>query len=609
MKRRKKTLWAVAVVAALYLLYVGGSALLLNTPLLMALAKMSDPSLTHLRMGWAWSLYPGHLRAGRLVVAIRDQHVKVDVDVRHVRARFSPRALLRKEIRFRDVTATDGALLIEMKGPHGTAEHHAKHSKPGDQFLPTPERMRQMRESTWTIHVENVRAVLKKVRVGGEDYVGNATVEGGFRLVPGVEAEIFPSRVSVKNGSVSDKLSKLDFDAQGTFHKFIIPHTGGNEVFRYLDADVSLSAVAEDLEILNLTLRSLDGYGFGKSHGNVKAEISVRRGDLQQGSYLRVAPSPLEFTAPSFSLQGRGSVRWEVPSHGRHSTLNVHLTRPKAQVSFGKKSRVTGTVGRVDAGAILFGVNLESAFHGLKGTMAIEWAKLSAHDRGDDALKWSVDLAARGKISAVAGKVPPSQDNGVPQRLIVDVRSSRFQSKKPTLDLRPRGRITLKIPPVDMRQGKVNLKELLGNFDLGLASGREVEVSMATEDISHHFSTQMGGTGRWRGVTRLGIQGFDDLMAELGNPLDLPGIVTTIVSTDKLNAELEWEHADEGWWIRARSVESSGIWSLWGTLQALKDEKPMGVFEARVLGVPVGVKIRDGEAPVQVFPSAEWYNE
>ena len=600
---------AMLIALGFYSFYFLGTALLLNTPLLRHLAGMADTSLTHLKFSGAWSLFPGHLRARRMIIAVRDQHVKVEIDVEDLHGRFAIAPLLKKQIVIHHVSTPRSSLYIYMKKPPETALHHATHSKPADHDRPSVERFAEMKHSTWTVLVTEVDATLNRIHVDERQLDGVAHISGGFSLAPGVEAEIFPCKVRIAQGTVKDRLSDLDVDATVRFHKFNIPETGGNEVFNYLDADVRISTVTHDLEILNTTLRSLPGYRFERGGGNLRGHVTIKDGRILPGSFVKLTPSHIEFNAPTFALQGEGQVLWRMPAHGRYSVMDLKFSQPKAQVDLGNGVIARGSVKLIRAHTDLYGVEMRSAFNGLLGSIIIEDGHLKARAAPRSTPSWSVRLATNGKISAIAGKTPRSMvTTSLPTLLNVDIIESRIQLKKPTLDIAPQGRIAIEMPPVDFRNGVVKFHGINANIHFMQEGNRRVDVALMTKEASRHFSPKSGGTGHWRGVTDVDLWGFDRLLDVLADPLNIPGIVRTFASSNHVQADLEWELSEKTTWLRARSVKTDGIWSLWGTYLANKGQPPVGAFEISVLGIPIGLSLRENNAPLQVFPSTRWYD-
>ena len=601
---------AAICIASLYLFYVLGTAVLLNTPLLRHLAGMANTTLTHIKFTAAWSLYPGHLRAKRLVVAIRDQHVKVDVDVGGIKGRFRILPLLKKRIHVDFVEASKGALIIDLKKADGTAEHHATHSKPSDMYLPSDKRREQMKAVTWNIQVDRVTATLNRVHVDNRDFEGTAKITGGFSLTPGVEAEIFPAHLRINQGNIKDKLSNLNLDAKVRFHKFSIPETGGNEVFNYVDADVNIDTITKDLEILNTTLRSLPGYRFSEGSGNLRCQLNVRRGHILSTSFLRLTPSSIVFNAPTFRLKGLGNAHWYVPAHGRFSVMDVTIIKPSAVITLGADAQALGTMKKVSAHNILYGLDMVSVFNGLAGTVTVTEGRMTAKNKPrKEGPRWTMKLSMNGKIGAIAGKAPrPVNGEGPTSRMEVVIVESSVHIQKPKLDLAPLGTLVLETPPVDFGRGLVRFKSLNANFYIEPEEGKRVDVALVTTDASRDFSTKDGGTDRWRGHSEVTIQGFDHLLDTFAEPLNIPGLVKTFASTSQLVADVEWELAGDSTWLRTRSLETSGIWSLWGTYLARRGQPATGVFEVSVLGIPVGLSLKNDDTAIRVFPSAQWYD-
>jgi hypothetical protein len=71
----------------------------------------------------------------------------------------------------------------------------------------------------------------------------------------------------------------------------------------------------------------------------------------------------------------------------------------------------------------------------------------------------------------------------------------------------------------------------------------------------------------------------------------------------KMDCELSQDES----WLRFSEINSTGIWKAYGTLTN-EENGLSGIFEARVLDMPIGIRIEPDKTDVKLFPSANWYD-
>jgi hypothetical protein len=115
------------------------------------------------------------------------------------------------------------------------------------------------------------------------------------------------------------------------------------------------------------------------------------------------------------------------------------------------------------------------------------------------------------------------------------------------------------------------------------------------------------GTGVqfWSGNADLHIRGLNEVLDQLQDAGLLSKTLRLAADARRLDAELNWEVRPNRSIFRAESITSDGTWSASGELGRQNDGKWLGLIDAKVLGVPVGVALAPGQTEWKILPSKD----
>jgi hypothetical protein len=135
----------------------------------------------------------------------------------------------------------------------------------------------------WSIHVESVAIDdARDVWIEGYRCTGDARVTGGFFLWPKHEAQVYPSKLAIRNGTIRSGKDAIAADVRATFEARIGPWDPqkfpGSKVLRFVGGDAKATARLDDAEVLNRLLGEPAGTRLEKGSGRMNVEASVEKG-------------------------------------------------------------------------------------------------------------------------------------------------------------------------------------------------------------------------------------------------------------------------------------------------------------------------------------------
>lgn len=595
------------LVMGLYLFYFFVVALFLNTPLFTKVTGMSDPELTQITFQNAWSIYPGRLYSGSVVVAIRDPNVSSRILLENANILFDFGKLFKREVNIQSLHVRKTDVFFHMKTPDEKQNHRAKYSKPEDAIKPSEIEEAQMQNEGWKIIIAGIDlAQVDAIRFDDQKLSGQISVAGEFKLHPKVSAEVGPAVLRIRDGKWNEDLTSIQAEAKVRFLPWSVIRTSGPGIYENLDAEIQGTATAESLKILDVTLRSLGEYGFGAGAAKMKAKVAIQKGRLLPGSMLAAAESSINFKSPRLNIEGKGEIGWSVPEHGDFSQLTLKASEAKANVQLSKRMAITGVVPKVEAEARLDGLFIPDAFSGIQVTLKIQESKLEATTKSEE--PWKIHARIGGEVRAIAGNVKDARKKGLRSRLQLDIVDSQVKLKQ-FGKIQGAGTLILFLDPIDFRDGKAVVPEAVLDYHAKIQDQYAFQLRMTNRDLERVFGSSRKSADHWDGKTRLEIGGFDEILRFLADNDQIPGLVKSVLTAKTMKTALEWQFAPESLWMRANSIKSEGAWSAWGTYVAGNGEVPLGVFEAKVVGIPVGVGLVDDELKVKVLPGKKWYDE
>lgn len=613
MRYNSKTVFKfLAIPAGIYALYVIGMIVLLNTSLFSRLVGMQDEELTHIRFHGAYSFFPGHLRSGEMKIAIRDENVRVTLDLKGVDFRFAIRSLFRETLEIGFLEVRELGMTVQIKSDEEKAKHIDAHSKPEDLVPISQAKHDEHQEARWRFLIPRLKIEkASPLRFGDLEIKGDILVVGGFRLQPGVDAEVFPSSIEFRHADAGSDLKDLEGRIDARFLPFPIDRIEGNQVFEYATGEVALRGRAENLRILNVTLKSLPGYRFGRSQTNIETKIALRSGQFTEGSYFRTSMSEISFQAPRFELEGAGQLEWLVKKGAKacgkiiecgESRLSVRFPHASSVLSIGDSGKVRGKATGIEAFARIHGTHLSNVFLGMRAALSLKGASLSGKGTG-----WKLDSNWRGKLAALGGIVPKAWVTDCKEKSQFTVETKSFSYRPPDENpIEGRGNILITLCPLDFRSGQLSFPDVRVEASAHTPLGGAFDVSARLTDLIQRANPAEGADATWKGKLRFRLGGAKAWLDWLKERKGLSSVVSTLLRTDVVEGSAEWELIGDRQWARFDDVHSSGLWTAWGTYSADADRKLIAA-EAHVAGVPVGVTLIDRKFNYTLFPEESWY--
>jgi len=289
---------ALAAAAGLFLLTLVAANVVLSTRILRS-ALDKGPDKTHIDYGSARSLWPGHLTVRNLRIRDRDLKAEWVIELDEARVSYSVLGLLSKKFHARTVRGR--GLVFRARNrrePERAAREGSRHLPPIPGFsdpptLRTGEKRPPRTGKEWTVRVGNLAVDgVRQIWVDTARFDGDGRLTGGFSLRPKVEAEVFPTSLTVRRGRLSlggaEVLVDLEAALDGLIRRWRPHESPGAAVVRFVDGKVSFAARSAEKAELD---RLLGGFGQIRLergrlalHGDARLREALARGAVRFSS-------------------------------------------------------------------------------------------------------------------------------------------------------------------------------------------------------------------------------------------------------------------------------------------------------------------------------------
>jgi hypothetical protein len=561
---------------------------------------MTDDQKTYLTLDRAWSLIPGTLHAAAIHVNVREPDVELDITLRHAKLAFRFRPLFHQRVEIPYLRVGETTVAIRKKTPPVEKAEPIESPAEKNQRIAAEELLKL--RNRWTIEALHIELPdLSEIEFGKKRLRGRMSIAGGFMLQPGTQCEIFPSRFNVDEGTWDNEVSNIHLNVLAQFHHFWKPWLSGSEVFRYLDAHLDGTAKVNGLEFLNVTLRSLGGYGFGSGNANLKTAIDIRGGKILGGSHLHADRSTLRLRGPRFNIDGRGELDWRAEKKGDFSRLHVGLAHAKTEIHLGS-NRITGSARKISADAKLFGLDLLSAFSGLSAHLRVQGGKVTSVPTtrdSADAFRYRATGHFDGEIGVVAGEYPDGITLPKPSGFVLHIDGSKV--KIPGFGtVTGNGTVSLSLKTVDFRAGRADLPRVKIAYRGEIDAKYPFTLDWTARNASRFFNLNSNDGDLWRGNGILRVGEFQGILDYLRAKKEISALERAGLTATKVHMGLAWDISPGNLHLDIRDLDSNGIWSGSGTVVSEKANdgapaKTTGGFNGKVLGFPVHLKIGENE--------------
>jgi hypothetical protein len=314
MKLPRPWIWLLglaAAAAATVLGLAGATALVLRSDWLLEEVD-SDPdslfvSFTEPRA----SLMPGHLRFATLTLRSRDSNVEWEARLEDASIDVSLVELAARRFHARRVRAAGLTFRLRERLTRGEATPARAGRYPGITGYRDPPRRDPPAPPVapgdpWRVAVDDLRVVLvRALWIDAWRWEGEGSLSGGFRLRPGIEAEVLPSELAVARGTLhwgGDVVSRNTAGhVRAWLPRFDTQAYPGNEVWKIMSGSAPLDGTLDAVPFL-----SPDGSRSSPTRGgSVRVRVAMRdgRGGGSVAARLRDA-------RPLVSLLPTGPPKW-----------------------------------------------------------------------------------------------------------------------------------------------------------------------------------------------------------------------------------------------------------------------------------------------------------
>jgi hypothetical protein len=272
----------------------------------------SDPTTLLVTYAGARSLVPGSLRFDTLLLRSRDSNIEWEARLEGVSIRVRLSDLLRRRFRTGSVRANALSFRLRERLDRVDATPARLARYPGivgftEPPLRDPPAPPADQGNPWRVVVDDLAVgVVTEIWIDSWHWTGSARLEGGLDLLPGRQAEVFPSELSVAGGTLrfgEHVISRKTVGAvRAVLPRFQTQDYPGNAVWKLMSGMAVLRGTLQGLDFL-----SADGEGLRISGGIGSARIGLVL-DGGRGR-ARVDADARRFSARAGTRIFRGSAR------------------------------------------------------------------------------------------------------------------------------------------------------------------------------------------------------------------------------------------------------------------------------------------------------------
>jgi hypothetical protein len=597
---------ALLILAIIYGIYFVGVAAVLNTPLFAKLTEMDDEELTHVRFGGAFSFFPGFLWASHGKVVIKDQNVAITIQLSGVSARFDLLPLKQKRLEITSLKVKETQVDLGMKTLEQTLAYAEKYTKTTDVNREArKQKVEAFRKTHLTLQFKKIVIDhLNEITSSLGKFKGELSLDGGFEIQPGVQVEVYPTRLMFHSGELPGQFSKVSGQADVHFDRFQIMEAPGNAVFPFFNAKLALDLDLQSLQLIDLTLRSIEGYRLTGGPSHLKVRVETQKGELQQGSFIGTEPSRIDIQSDSLVASGNGKIEWKV-DRPHSSTMQTHLT--KIKLTDPQRTTWSGSLQSAKINLTLFENNMVHAFQGNALDMRIEglkW-KVQSDEETKKNLRYQGLLTGKGTLYGLSGVVPDSERKKWEAKQ-TDFRL-RLEKVKVQSTFLPEvtvgGTIRASAKPINLTTRTLQVPKIDAEFKFTVGKFGESTAKLQFT----HAEYLMAPAEKWKGQIDLFLDQTSPFIDAFRERDQISAVLGTAGRVRNLKSKIDWEMGKAYSWFRVSEIHSDGVWKAYGSLA--NDPKGMsGAFETSVLGVPVGIRVQPDKTEVKAFPGTEWYD-
>jgi hypothetical protein len=590
---------------ATYAIYVVGAWVFLNTSVFAKVADMQNDDQTYVKLHGAISPFPGFLyvNSGRLFIS--DQNVSIGIDLTEIGARFSLLPLLKKRLVLDKLHIKEAKVDLGMKSPEESFAYQKKYVTADSLDLKKrAEYVKAAEISHLTLEFPELQIdTISQIKSELGDFQGGVTLTGGFVIQPKVYVEVFPTTLKFYKGEIPDQFTSVQGEAKASIARFRMIDAPGNAVFPYFTANLRLDMNVKSLKMLDMTLRKLPGYAFEGRDTRLSVRADLVKGKLQKGTNISATPTQLSIHSPGVTATGFGEMKWEVDSETT-SKLSAHMKNVK--VVQNSDAFMAGSLKKLDLGIKLFGTELLDAFHGLFATITLDHLRWNIESKGKNPnLQYQGEITGNGSLSGYSGEVPQSLKESEKKASDLSLKIKSLNLKTSFLSsIKGTGSIDVFARPVDLGANSVEFPKVNVGLDLQVGKYGMVKSKATFRKLEYRLFP----VESWKGELEWDMDTTVPYVDALRDQDKLSAILGTVARVHDLVIKMDVEAGKKYSWLRFNEVSSSGIWKAYGTLTN-QEEGMKGLFETKVLSLPIGIRVTPQKTDIKFLPSSEWYDE
>lgn len=335
--------WLLAVPLGLYGLYVVGASAFVFFGGMTWVTKTEKDVRIDVRSGY--SLFPGRFHVEDLRVQFKDYNVELSILAQEADLSIALHQLLKKRIHIHWARASgvEYQMLHRVKDREKSAKRLAAFpeivafDRPPYYDTPRPPRSDK---KPWSLLVDSIEADAALVWIMEYQLRGRVRAKGAFYTDPRHEAEVLPCHVEVTDATISVGEEQIAHDVEGNLSFALSPFSVRDapieKVLPKISAKIGdFSARIDTLSFTQLYFSMEPLHLQGR--GELEIDTTVTRGQIDPGSIVSLAMSPLTFSArgegkdgKTHTARGDGQLSFQA-SPGGHLNLAVHAHVPPAK--------------------------------------------------------------------------------------------------------------------------------------------------------------------------------------------------------------------------------------------------------------------------------------
>jgi hypothetical protein len=278
-----------------------------------------------LRYEWIVTPLPGVAFVKAAGITHQDKNIRWMVQTNSALILFNPFALLKKKIRFHQVSIARARFrfvvrkLVEGKRPKDALPLSLFPEIPFNK-APKPKKperdKKEDSDSKWGIQMTGVSiGRLEEAWFNEYHYTGGIEIKGGFKIVPDKSVEVGPATVVFSPGEFLLGTKRLAEHLEGRIQykmDSFDPDAPDPEILKSVTASLDIQAQAQNLEPLNVYFSSIPWFKLLDGAGKIHLATNVREGKVIGPVKVFFNTNALRVQMGKFLATGTASLVWDV---------------------------------------------------------------------------------------------------------------------------------------------------------------------------------------------------------------------------------------------------------------------------------------------------------